>query len=134
MNRKSAALMVAGIIAIAGCSDEGADLVAPPVPGGVSFASQVQPIFNANCIGCHGQNGNGGLDLREGQSYGNLVGVASQGYPGMLVMAGDPDASVLHRKLNGLSGVGGQMPLGSTLPEADRNLIHDWISKGAIDN
>jgi len=134
MIRKVVGLALAGVLALAGCSDEGADPVAPVPPAEVSFAAQVQPVFNANCTGCHGQDGNGGLDLREGQAYGNLVEVASQGYPGQRVAAGDPDSSVLHRKLNGLSGVGGQMPLGGALPESDRNLIRDWISEGAKDN
>ncbi len=134
MNRKGAVLILAGILALAGCSDEGADPVVPTLPAGVSFSVQVQPIFNAECTGCHGLNGNGGLDIREGEAYGNLVGIPSQSYAGQLVMAGDPDASVLHRKLNGLPGVGDQMPLGGSLPEESRNLIRDWIAEGAPDN
>ena len=134
MIKKASVLVLTGVLALAGCSDEGTDPVAPAPTVVVSFTAQVQPVFNANCTGCHGQDGNGGLDLREGQAYGNLVAVASQGYPGQRVVGGDPDSSVLHRKLNGLSGVGGPMPPGGTLPEADRNLIRDWISEGAKDN
>ena len=134
MIRKGAALMLAGVLALAGCSDEGADLVVPTPPAEVSFSAQVQPVFNAECTGCHGLNGNGGLDLREGEAHGNLVGIPSQGYAGQLVTAGDPDVSILHRKLNGLPGVGDQMPLGGSLPEETRNLIRDWIAEGAQDN
>lgn len=134
MIRKAAVLVMAGVLALAGCSDEGADPVAPVPANEVSFAAQVQPVFNAICTGCHGQNGNGGLDLREGQAYGNLVEAASQGYPGQRVTPGDPDSSVLFRKLNGLSGVGGLMPPGGSLSDADLKLFHDWISEGAKDN
>ena len=135
MIRKAGVLILAGVFTVTGCSDEGADPVAPAPPEGVSFSAQVKPIFNAICSGCHGLNGNGGLDLREGQAFGNLVGVESQGYPGHRVVPGDPDSSVLHRKLNGLSGVDDQMPLGGPpLPEASLNLIRDWIFEGAKDN
>ena len=126
-----------GLLALGGCSDEGSDPVSPgpdPDPDPISFAADIQPIFNANCVGCHGLGGNGGLDLREGSAYGNLVGIDSQGYPGKRVMAGEPADSVLYLKLTGDSSTGTRMPPAGLLPQAQRDLVRDWIAEGAADN
>jgi len=124
------------ILAVAGCSDQGAD---PTDPGGgapppVSFAANIQPIFDNNCAGCHGAGGNGGLDLRPGESYANLVGTAAGGHPGLRVTAGDPDASVLYLKLTGAAGVGSVMPPAGSLGSGVTDVVWAWISEGAQDN
>ena len=128
-------LVTAALAALAGCSDRGDD---PVNPGGgddpVSFSADVQIIFNDRCIGCHGQNGNGNLDLRAGNAYANLVGVDSFGYSGMRVVPGDLDASVLYRKLTGATGVGDAMPSDGALPASTVAIIGDWIAEGAMDN
>lgn len=125
----------AGLLVLAGCSDEGSDPVAPGGGGPtVSFAADVQPIFNTNCTTCHGLNGNGGLDLRPGEAYGNLVGVDANGYAGKRVVAGDPDASVIYRKLTGATGVGGPMPPAGMLPTETTDIVRQWIAAGAAEN
>ena len=67
------------------CSDQGTD-PASPDPGGeitpASFALEIQPIFDQNCLDCHGAGGNAGLDLRPDFAYDNLVGVAAQASAG----------------------------------------------------
>lgn len=131
------AFAMIAMLALGGCSDEGSDPVSPgpdPDPDPISFAEDIQPIFTASCVGCHGLGGNGGLDLREGSAYGNLVGVDSQGYPGKRVMADEPANSVLYLKLTGDSSTGTRMPPAGLLPEAQRNLVRDWIAEGAQDN
>ena len=45
----------------------------------VDYDTDIQPLWNANCTSCHGANGSGGLNLSTGQSYDNLVDVASSG-------------------------------------------------------
>ena len=120
---------------LVGCSDRGND---PVVPGGgddpISFSADIQVIFNDRCTGCHGQNGNGNLDLRAANSYNNLVGVDSFGYSGQRIVAGDPDASVLYRKLTGAPGVGGVMPSDGALSAANIEIFQKWITEGAMNN
>lgn len=124
------------LLALAGCSDEGAEPVAPdPEPAVVSFAAEIQPIFDANCVGCHGAGGSGGLDLRASATPGSLVNVAASGYAGSRVVPGDPHVSVLYLKVEGDASTGARMPFGgAALSPAQRTLIHDWIEQGALDN
>jgi len=126
---------VAAILLLAGCSDRGTE---PGPPGGgddpVSYAMEVQPIWNANCIGCHGDGGNAGLDLRMPDSRGNLVGVASTNWTGRRVMAGEPDLSVLYLKITGAAGVGDRMPQGGMLASDEIETVRLWIAEGALDN
>ncbi|MCF7805222.1 MAG: cytochrome c [Candidatus Marinimicrobia bacterium] len=101
----------------------------------VSFSDDVQPIFNNNCTGCHPSNG--GLSLEASESYGNLVGVTSQGYaPLKRVVASKPDSSVLYQKLlaNPDLNVGQRMPQGGSLSSDQIETILVWIAEGAQDN
>ena len=126
---------VAAVLLLAGCSDRGTE---PGLPGGgddpVSYTADVQPIWNANCIGCHGDGGNGGLDLRMPGSRANLVDVPSPSWPGLRVVAGEPDSSVLYLKLTGTAGVGDRMPQGGSLGADDTEIVRLWIAEGALDN
>ena len=127
------AVMVA--VAFGGCSDHGDPLgVENPPPGNdpVSYATDIQPIFDANCIGCHGAGGNGGLDLRNGLSHANLVEVAANTSSGILVVAGDAASSVLRQRMGGtLVGV---MPPGGSLQASVLELVTEWIDDGAMNN
>nr|MEE4266860.1 c-type cytochrome [Candidatus Krumholzibacteria bacterium] len=118
---------------LAGCSDEGQSPVVPgPGTEAVSFAQQIQPIFDASCVGCHGLGGNAGLDLRPGFSHANLVGVAAQASSGTLVAPSNSGASVL---LNRLIGNGlGLMPPSGALGPSTLDLVTQWIDEGAPDN
>lgn len=134
--RPLAWMLVITAAALAGCSDNGTD---PAAPGGggddpVSYAADVQPIWNANCVGCHGDGGNGGLDLRAPGSRGNLVGVDSAGWPGQRVVENEPDQSVLYLKMTGASGVGNLMPPTGSLGAGDLETVRTWIAEGALDN
>jgi mono/diheme cytochrome c family protein len=101
-----------------------------PVASAPTFA-EVQSIFNANCVGCHGSNG--GLTLSSSVSYNNLVNTPSQGLPTVLrVTPGSSDDSYLIWKLEGRSGiVGSRMPQGGALSASDIALIAAWIDAGA---
>ena len=122
------------LLGAGGCSDRGSDPVAPggggPAP--VSYAADVQPIWNANCTGCHG--GTAGLELAAPDSRADLVGVASTNWGGVRVAAGDPAASVLYRKISGDGGVGDRMPQGGVLGADDIETVRRWIAEGALDN
>ena len=87
----------------------------------VDYETEIQPIFNANCIACHG--GSGGLTLT---SYSDLIG-------NDVVDSGNSMTSKLIQRLKGTSGL--QMPKNQDpLDEATINLIETWIDEGALDN
>jgi hypothetical protein len=138
--RKMKPLVIAvAIHALAGCSDQGG----PVDPGNmngdgnpgpaVSYRDDVQPIWNANCAGCHGAEG--GLTLAGGNSRAALVGVVSVGYaPEVRVVAGDPERSVLYQKLLGNPDFDQRMPAGGALGDGDLETIRAWIAEGAAEN
>ena len=103
----------------------------------ISFSGQVQPIFTNRCVnaGCH-PGGSAPFPLQAGVSYGRLVNVVATEAPCagiMRVKPSDAANSVLYRRLEGTCG--NQMPLGLTpLPQAERDLIRDWINQGAPNN
>ena len=103
---------------------------------------QIQNVFSTDsggtllCLGCHpGNIGAGNLGLASEFSYGNLVGVPSDGVPGMpRVSPGDPLNSLLFFKLNcdNPPGLGDRMPLNrAPLSVAQQALFFDWIRLGA---
>jgi len=136
------AALVAAVLLSSGCSDWGDEPADDPDDGGpvgpppttVSFATDIQPIFDASCAGCHGAGGNAGLDLRAGVSHGNLVGVSASESSLDLIAPGDPLASWLYLKLTGAQDVGSPMPPGSPLPQSQVELVRVWIEEGALDN
>ena len=124
-------ILSAGITA---CSDEGRD---PTVPAGteVSFAADIQPIFDARCTVCHGVGGNGGLNLLPGASYANLVNVTASGYAAKRIAPNDSDNSVLYGKVSDTGIYGGRMPAaGDPLTDEQIANIRTWIQQGAPDN
>jgi hypothetical protein len=96
-------------------------------------------VFTQSCAlsGCHlGSSAPLGLDLSEGQAYGNTVGVVSVEVPALFrIEPGNPDASYLVQKIEGAPDiVGSQMPLGRAPLSADAiTLVRDWIAAGASD-
>ncbi len=126
------------VSALAGCSDYGDDPadtgpVDPPSET-VSFATDVQPIFDNNCVGCHGDGGNAGLDLRSGLSYTNLVQNPSTESALARVEPDLPMQSWLYLKLTGQQNFGTEMPPGSLLDADTTDLVRTWIEEGALDN
>jgi len=107
------------------CTDE-------PVFTNVDYATEIQPIFIANCTYyCHTNGGpyQGGLDLT---SYENLM--AGDSEHGPVVMPGDSENSILIQKLGDEPPFGVQMPQ-SGPPYLDAYtiaLIAAWIDEGAL--
>ncbi len=98
----------------------------------ISFANDVQPIFDQNCISCHPSSGN--LDLTTAHSYSQLVNVNASGYSAKRVVPGDAENSVLYKKIDGSGTYGSNMPLGGNLSAAQINTIKQWIIEGAQNN
>ena len=128
------------LVFLMACSGKGGDTggsgIADP-----SYASDIQPIWDDNCISCHSTVSAdfGSLDLKN-DSYDNIVGVVSAETSMDYVTAGDPDNSYLFKKLDGTSGDvsggdPGQMPDDlPALSQADQDTIKNWIANGALNN
>ena len=67
----------------------------------MSYKIHIQPLFNANCVNCHGNNGN--LSLT---SYNNLM---KGGNSGKSSIANNSTGSLLINRLSGV-GPGQRMP------------------------
>jgi hypothetical protein len=100
-----------------------------------TFDSIQANIFDPLCEHCHsGANAPFGLRLDAANSYTLLVGVPSGERSSTLrVAAGDPNNSYLIQKLEGTAPVGERMPAGlPALPQADINIVRQWITDGAL--
>jgi hypothetical protein len=89
--------------------------------GSISYAADIQPYFNGNCISCHMDGGPKGVDL---DSYESLL---AGGDSGPLVVPGNSTEGILLPKLrDGHKGA----PHGTTIIED----LEVWIDAGALDN
>jgi mono/diheme cytochrome c family protein len=107
----------------------GCETAPSDVPVDPSYATDVQPIFSANCITCHGTSGPSGdysLTSRAGTLGGGSDTVLN-------VIPGAADSSTLYRKIKGIETP--QMPLGQpALDTVKMGTVRNWINKGAKDN
>jgi ankyrin repeat protein len=90
----------------------------------VEFARDVQPLFNAHCVECHGpqQQKNGfRLDRRRD---------AMRGGTSTMIGPGNAEASRLYLKLIS-DHYGPQMPPGAPLAQEEIDVIKAWIDQGA---
>jgi mono/diheme cytochrome c family protein len=134
---------VASAVMTAGCGSSSSPTTpSPTTPSGPTFSQQVQAqILTPACTSCHTDEGRtpaGGLNLKSGSAYSNLVGVASTGKPGAVrVIAGNPSGSYLVQKLEGAPDIVGlRMPRNGPpfLTDAQIALIRLWIQNGAPNN
>lgn len=105
----------------------------PVMPENVSYANEVQPIFNQSCGGsaCHVGGIASGADL---STYSATMSSDGIQY-GSLVVAGDADASALVDKIEPSPQFGSRMPLGGTpLGNEQILIIRTWIDEGAQNN
>jgi hypothetical protein len=115
--------------------------VAGGVVGGTFKAIQDRIFTARGCTvsTCHGALPAAGLDLRPGAAYPSLVDVAAanptaRADGALRVTPGDPEASLLSRKLHGrlLFGEGAMMPLlGRPLNALELEVVDAWIRAGA---
>lgn len=95
----------------------------------------VQEAFAASCLSCHSAAlALGDLDL-ESDAHAAIVGVTSAAYGDVLVAPGDPEGSLLFRKIGGTQAAdeGTAMPPTAGLDEATVAVFRDWIAGGADD-
>lgn len=120
-----------------GDADDGVDT--SPDGGGaacLTFASHVQPVFDASCAlgGCHaGAEATMGMDLSSGNAYAATVGVsAAEDGAYLRVDPGSPDTSLLYLKLLSSPPAGAQMPFGgAALDGTTIDRVRQWIEAGA---
>ncbi len=94
-------------------------------PASISFANDVQPLFEQYCVRCHGDSkADEGLNLL---TYASTMAGSDFGE---VIVVGDPDNSLLAQMM-----VNGEMPKRGAKPNAQEiQLILDWIKAGAKDN
>ena len=93
-------------------------------PAKVDFQRDIQPLFQKNCIHCHGpeqQSGAMRLDRRNS---------AMQGRGSVRIGPGNSEASMVFLRISGTK-YGPQMPLSGPLKSEEINLIRAWIEQGA---
>jgi uncharacterized membrane protein len=91
----------------------------------VSFAEQVQPIFEARCVECHGEE-----STELGLRLDTYEGVMAGSDYGTVVEAGDGDGSLIIDMMES-----GDMPEdGDAVPSEEIELIKAWINEGAENN
>lgn len=89
-------------------------------------------VFVPRCTACHRAGGTPPDLGFEGARA--MVGASSTLYPGQtLVVAGDPSASLLYRKVSGTHAAteGVRMPIGAPLSDAEVAMVEAWIAAGA---
>jgi len=97
--------------------------------GQIDYSSQIQPIFDNNCTSCHIDGGAyyGGLDL---SSY---TLVMEGGNSGNTIVPYEHADSELYQRITLYESDDQFMPQnGSPLPQADIDLIAQWIDEGAL--
>jgi hypothetical protein len=105
-----------------------------------TFTSLQNDFFTPTCAraGCHSTGSSqAGLVLAAGQSFGNLVNVASTQVAGLnRVTPNDPENSYLIKKLRGDGDISGsRMPQGGPfLSDEQIGRFVEWIDSGAPDN
>jgi hypothetical protein len=121
-------------VAVTGCGGDSEEELGAPVEYG-----EVQGVFEEyGCVACH-PGVNSALDLRQGRSYDQLVGVRALEDPTLVrVVAGDPGRSFLYLKLGGAPPVADIPAIGTRMPprappidSEDLDLVRRWILQGA---
>lgn len=124
------------VLALAGCADSGG--TRSVVQTGPTTLQAVQTtIFSQRCAtsGCHTGGGPFGLDLSDGLTYGNTVGVVSAELPPLArVTPFNAADSYLYMKISGDPRIlGDLMPAeGPLLTSEQLQWVKDWIDAGAI--
>jgi hypothetical protein len=129
-------LFLIAVISMTGCEkDYNYVAPVPASPGGgigggtttVSFATDIQPIFNASCnmAGCH-SSGSNAPDLSAGGAYAGALSV---------INTASPSNSELYLRISRPSSEEGFMPEGgSALSDDKKAKILTWIQEGAQNN
>lgn len=116
--------------AIVGCDNSDSDPATP-----VSFANNIRPLLirtPGGCIPCHLGRATSGLDQSSYQSLRR--GGINSGT--RIIVANEPCNSIYLQKIGRTPPFGSRMPYNGPpyFSGAERQLIHDWIAEGALNN
>lgn len=126
-------LLATASLLLSGCFNNVED-VTGEVQSNVSFADDIQPIFNARCVSCHGDSlTNGGLNLT---SYQSATSGSGARYGDDFIVPGNASESGLVDSIepNPDSGVSRMPQGGPFLSGTQIELIKAWINEGALNN
>lgn len=120
-------LVLTGIaVSLIGCSKE--------TQKEISYANQIRPILESNCLECHTKNGPGtvasGLNM---ESYDALMKGTKFG---PVIKAGDAISSTIMILIDGRADPSINMPHGDRAPLSSEQikLMEQWINQGAKNN
>ena len=117
--RRLLMILTGSLLILAACTKY--EIPKPPcpedLPTGVSYSTDVQPIFDQKCVMCH--SGAQSPDLRPDWSYDELI-------DGEYVDTDFPCSSLLYETLTGSHG--------DRIEEDEVLTILGWIDEGAEDN
>ena len=120
----SLSFILAMIISVQSC--EQYVIMPPDDVGEVTFSGTIQPIFTANCAGCHNGTGHP-LNLTEGNSFAALQAYTPD-QDGEIINTDSPEESVLY--IMALDGAHGYFSLSGK----EKAQILQWITDGAPNN
>ena len=93
----------------------------------VDFTRDVMPIINRTCVECHGPD-----KVKARLRMDSIEALQKGGKSGALLKAGDPENSLIMRRVLGLDGED-QMPLDKDpLTEKQIDTLRRWIAAGAV--
>lgn len=97
----------------------------------LTYTADVEPIIKANCLTCHGLDGEG--YEQSGQLLDSYEGLMKGTKFGPVVVPGSSVSSTLYRLVAGKVDPSIKMPHGSSkeLPKAQVDIIAKWIDQGA---
>src|SRR5579863_5527944 len=99
----------------------------PPAARNVDFHRDVEPLFRAHCLGCHGpaaQQSGLRLDDRAVLLKGGYSGKAA-------IVPGNSSASPLIQRVAGLPGLTAMPPVGPHLSAEEIAVLRAWVDQGA---
>ncbi|MTI86626.1 MAG: hypothetical protein FH748_01515 [Balneolaceae bacterium] len=129
-------LLITSVLFLCSCINNTEDLTPDDDidPEDISYADDIQPIFNQSCggSGCHVGSAQNNVDL---SSYSSTINSVGASYGINIVAPGDPDGSPLVDKIESNPDKGSRMPLtGGFLSANQIATIRAWIEAGAEDN
>lgn len=99
----------------------------------ISYAQDVKPVLDKNCLECHQENGAG--TLASGFDMSSFDGLMKGTHHGPMVIPGDPEGSNLIVLIEGRADPSISMPHGKdSISDTDIQMIRSWVSQGAKNN
>lgn len=119
---ESISLIVLALALATGCSSKP-----------VSYAAQIQPILNKNCMECHAQGKKG--EKKSGLNMETYAQLMTGTRFGPVIVPGNSISSTLVRLIDQKADAKINMPHEKgKIPENDIALIKTWINEGAKNN